>query len=83
MTTEAIMKMTAEEFATASTDDKMEAIGEVITSYTFEKEWLENHNWYDKRDWEYRMHKRYMLKHRERICSWLNAIGIETLPFKG
>lgn len=82
MTVEQIRNMTAEEFKEATLDERIEALAEEIESYNFQKDWCEKHQWMDKRNSEYRLHKKFMMDHRNTLCSWLNSIGVETLPYR-
>ncbi len=80
MTREEIFKMTGEQFKNASNEEKNEAFTEVLHVYNFQKNWCEKHSYMDKRTWEYRMHKEDMKAKRSKMCEWLNAIGLETIP---
>ena len=82
MTRRDAYEMTGEQFRDASFDEKMEALNIEISAFNFQKKWCEEHSYMDKRNWEYRQHKEFMLDHRSKLVEWLTAIGAECLPYE-
>lgn len=75
-----LMTMTGEQFKNATVEERIDALDYRISSYKFHREWCEKYSYMDKRNWEYRQHKKFAQDSRSKIEEWLTAIDLEVIP---
>lgn len=73
MTRKEIRSLSGEDFLVLSLEEKLEAIKEELDSYNYHKAWIEKYNCMNKRSWEYRQHKAFMIGSKCRLETWINS----------
>lgn len=67
-------------FTEMTVDERLAAVRDRLENYSFHREWLRDHQQFDKRSSEYRWHREKMTESYEKMRDWFASVGLEINP---